>query len=581
MITLNKVVAFSLLVIAALFAGCTNPGKPEGTFSPAEGGKQYGGIYRVNENGELSLLDPVRINDVTSGHAASNIYDKLITFDADLNLQPQIANSWDVSEDGRTFTYHLRSDVYFHNNACFPDGKGRLMTASDVKYSFSRVVDFRTGTKNASYFIGKVEGASEYFEATRASFEDKSDPAVPEVTGFRAVDDTTFVVQLVEAFAPFENYVALTSMGIHPREAVEMYGEDFMQNPVGTGPFVFVKWTPDRSLNLKRNDRYWKYDEFGNQLPFLEGVRVSFIKDDKLQLLEFAAGKLEESYRIPNEFFGDIVDENRNPKGKYAEFALLEVPALSTQYYGFLQTDEVFDDRRVRQAFNKAVDRRRIIAYVLRGQAAGPAEHGLVPSSMPGYDHDSVVGYTFDPDGARQLLTEAGYPNGEGFPEVTLQLNSGGGRNVQIAEAVQGMLMETLGITVNMLQVEFAQHLEKIDGGQAPFFRLGWVADYPDPETFLQLYYGKLVPKNGGISPINSCRFTNAVYDSLYEKAIVTNDRSARMQLYREAEQVAINEAPMLLLIHDDDYRFLQTYVRDYQNNAMDRLLLHGVWFDL
>jgi oligopeptide transport system substrate-binding protein len=578
---MRRVLSIGSVLLVLLQLGCTRQGRPEGIFTEAKGGKKYGGIYRSNENGELSSLDPVRINDVTSGHVANIIYDKLMTFDADLNLRPQLADSFTVSSDGREYTYHLRTDAYFHDNACFPGGKGRRLTAEDVRFSLARVCDFRTGTKNFDYFRGKVVGAVAYFESTRRAFESGEEPKLKNVAGFSVVNDSTFTIRLEKPFAPFENYVALTSMAIHPREAVEMYGENFMQNPVGSGPFSFVQWTPDRELVLKRNNRYWMRDEHGNQLPFLDGVRFTFMKDDKLQLLEFSAGKLEESYRVPNEFFGDIVNEAKEPIGKWSGFKLLHVPALSTQYYGFLQTDEVFKNADVRRAFNMAVDRRRIIRYVLRGQAAGPAEHGLVPSSMPGYDHKGVNGYRFDPAKARAALAKAGYPGGKGFPEVTLQLNAGWGRNVQIAEAIQGMLKEHLNVNVRLLQVEFAQHLEKIDQGEAPFFRLGWVADYPDPETFLNLYYGKLVPKSGGISPINSVRFTNAEYDAVFEKAITTTDRAQRMELYKKAEQIAMDQAPMLLIIHDEDYRFIQPYVRDYPNNAMDRLMLHAVWFDL
>ncbi|MGA0045736.1 MAG: ABC transporter substrate-binding protein, partial [Candidatus Kapaibacteriota bacterium] len=194
--------------------------------------------------------------------------------------------------------------------------------------------------------------------------------------------------------------------------------------------------------------------------------------------------------------------------------------------------------------------------------------------------HDSVHGYRFEPDRARQLLSDAGFPGGVGFPAVTLQLNAGGGRNMQIAEAIQGMLKEHLNVNVRLLQVEFAQHLERIDAGKAPFYRLGWVADYPDPETFLQLWYGKLVPPNGAMSPINSVRYVNPAFDAVFEQAITTTDRAQRMQLYRQAEQIALDDAPMLLILHDEDYRFLQPYVRDYPHNAMDRLQLHGVWFD-
>ena len=578
----SRVNALVMLVLCVgIVASCTKPGKPEGTFRPAKGGKMYGGIYRMNEVGEMSSLDPVRINDVTSSHVAACIYDKLLTFNAKLELIPELAHHWTVSNDGLTYTYHLQTNVWFHDDPAFHDGKGRRFTAHDAKYSFTRICDARTGSKNFAYLRDKVVGATEYFEATQKAQETGTEPSPNGVSGFEVVNDSTFAIHLVSVFAPFEYYVALTGMSIHPHEAVEKYGKDFFKHPVGTGPFYFVSWEPDRSLVLKKNQRYWKYDSAGNQLPFLDGVRFSFMKDDKLQLLEFAAGNLEESYRIPNEFFADVVNENKEPKGRWARFKLLHVPALSTQFYGMVTTDPFFRDVRIRKAFNMAVDRKRIIKYVLRGQAAGPAEHGLVPSSMPGYPYNEIRGYHFDPVAARQLLAEAGYPAGKGLPPITLQLNSGGGRNAQIAEAIQSMLEENLHITVRLEQVEFARHLEKIDRGQAPFYRLGWVGDYPDPETFLNLYYGKLVPKGPGISPINSTRFVNSEYDTVFEQAMSTTNKQQRMELYRKAEQIAIDNAPMLLIFHDEDYRFIQPYVRDYPNNAMDKLMLDEVWFDI
>lgn len=572
-----------LLLIVALaigVAGCKKAGRPEGELRPAKGGKYAGGIFRVNEPGELSSLDPVRINDVTSAHIAENIYDNLLGLDESLRLTAELAHRWEVSPDGLVYTYHLRTDAMFHDDPCFPGGKGRRMVAADVVYSLTRVCDARTGTKAFDYFRGKVVGADAFFAATREVVRGATAPRVNGVDGFRAVDDSTVTITLVKPFAPFENYVALTAMAIHPREAVERYGVDFFQHPVGTGPFRFGHWLPDRELTLERNAAYWKYDEAGNRLPLLDGVRFTFLKDDKMQLLEFQAGNLEESYRIANEFFGDIVDENKKPKGPFARFTLLHLPAAGTQFYGMLMTDPVFRDRRVRKAFSMAVDRERIIRFVLRGQAAGPGHYGLVPPALPGYAATDVRGTRFDPDGARRLLAEAGYPNGKGFPPVSLQLNSGGGRNIQVAEAIQGMIKDVLGVPVQLKQVEFAQHLESIDGGKAPFFRLGWVADYPDPETFLNLYYGGNVPKDGGISPINSVRYTNPAFDALFERAIATTDHATRMDLYRQAEQVAADDAPMIIIFYDEDYRFIQPYVRDYRNNSMDRRLYKFVWFD-
>ena len=571
--------ALSIVLCTALLVACTSQGQPEGELRPAAGGKMYGGIYRQNETGELSSLDPVRVNDVTSSHIIINIYDQLVGFDHELNIVPQLAASYDVSADGLTYTYHLRSNAKFHDDPCFPNGKGRRVVASDVKYTFERVCDVRTKTKNDTYFRDKVVGASEYYEATRQAQRTGSRPTVNGVAGFVVVNDTTFQIRLIKPFAPFEYTVAQTSMGIVPREAVERYGNTFMQHPVGSGPFQFVTWNPDRSCELRRNPSYWDVDEAGNRLPYLDGIRFTFMKDDKMQLLEFDAGNLEESYRIPNEFFAELVDEKKQPKSKWSKYQLLHVTALATQFYGMVTIDPVLKDVRVRKALNYAVDRQRIIRYVLKGQASGPAHHGLVPPSMPGYASDSVRGYRFDPARARALMAEAGYPNGRGFPEITLQLNAGGGRNVSIAEAIQGMLKEHLNINVKLMQVEFAQHLESIDAGKAPFFRLGWVADYPDPESFLNLYYGKIVPDASQPSPINSTRFQNAQFDALFEQALSTTDRALRMQLYRQAEQIAIDNAPMLLILNDEDFRFVQPYVKGHPHNAMDRTNHHRTYF--
>ncbi len=563
----------------ALCVSCTEPGQREGTTRAAKGGRMYGGIYRQNENGELSSLDPVRINDVTSSHIVINIYDQLINFDNELNIIPMLAKRWSVSEDGKTYTYIIRENARFHDDPCFPDGIGRRVTARDVKYSLTRVCDVRAKSKSDSYFRDKVVGASAYYHATRVASQTGASPTVSGIEGFVAVDDTTFLIRLEKPFAPFEYTVAQTSMGIVAREAVEKYGENFFQHPVGSGAFRFVQWTPDRTCVLVRNPNYWAIDEFGNQLPYLDGIRYSFMKDDKMQLLEFAANNLEESYRIPNEFFADIVDINKNPKGKWSKFTLLHVTALSTQFYGMVTIDPLLKDKRIRQAFNYAVDRNRIIRYVLKGQAASPAHHGLVPPSMPDYESDSVHGYSFDPVRAQQLLAEAGYPQGKGLPEITLQLNAGGGRNVSVAEAIQGMLKEHLNVNIRLLQVEFAQHLESIDNAQAAFYRLGWVADYPDPETFLNLYHGKIVPPPGRPSPINSTRFQNARFDELFEQALSTTDRVERMRLYRQAEQIAIDNAPMLLIFNDEDYRFIQPYVMGHPSNSMDRMPHYKTWF--
>jgi len=568
---------YSMIILIGCGGGEQQTG---GSLQEIKGGKFKGGIYRANEMAELRSLDPVGVNDATSHHIADQIYETLLTYDGDLRLQPELAESWEVSPDGMSYTYHLRKGVKFHDDPCFNNGKGRELTSQDVVYSFTRICDARTRTLGAEYFKEKVRGAKEYYDASIEAQANNAPSKVANIPGFVAVDKHTFRIDLVKPFAPFEFYVTLGVTLIHPKEAVEKYGKDFFQHPVGTGPFKFVSWSPERECVLTKNTQYWGKDKDGNQLPYLDGITFSFMKDITNQFVACKNGNLEESYRIPSEFFEDVVDQNKKVKPEYANYKVLNIPALSTQYYGMLYSGKVFSNINLRKALNMGIDRAQIRKFVLKSQSAGPGIHGLVPPTMVDYNGTQIKGYDFDLEQARALLAQAGYPGGKGL-EITLQLNNGGGRNLQLAEAIQSQLKKNLGIEVKLKQVEFARHLDEIDAGKVEFFRLGWIADYPDPESFLNLLYGKLVPTNGSQpSPINHTRYKNPAFDVIFEQALSETDRLKRMELYRKAEQIAINDAPMMVLQYDEDWRLLQDYVEGYVTNAMDKRMYKFVWFN-
>jgi len=406
------------------------------------------------------------------------------------------------------------------------------------------------------------------------------EPKIKGVSGFVAKDDSTFVVKLTKPFGPFIYYTCLGFAYIVPHEGVEKYGKDYFQNPVGTGPYIFDNWTPDLEINMHRNPNYWRKDEFGNQLPYLDKVKFRFIKDLSQQLLEFKNGNLDAAYRIPNELFQSVVNEDKTLTPEYSKYIIQRKNSLTIQYYGFLTTSKVFGDPRIRQAFNYAIDRDRILKYVMNGSASEPAVYGVVPPVMPNYNAKNIKGYSFDLEKAKKLMEEAGFPGGKGFPEVTLNINEGGGRNTQMAEAIQNMLKE-IGVTVKLQLLQFAQHLDNIDAGRADFFRLGWIADYPDPENFLNLFYGKNVPDNPkDKSPINSFRYKNAKYDELFEKAIATTDIQERNKLYEQAEQIAVSEAPVLFIFYDEDYQLVQPYSHGFTLDPMNRVNLRYTWID-
>lgn len=549
-------------------------------FSILKGGIKGGGVFIANELENIRSLDPVGINDVVSHHVSHQIYDLLVDLDTNLQLIPMLAKRWEISEDELTYTFYLRDDVFFHDNKCFPEGKGRKFNANDVEYSFKRVLDPRTGTLGFDFYRNYVEGAKEFNEEISKAVSENREPKFTEVKGYKVINDTTFQIKLTKPFSPFIYYLCLGFAYIVPKEAVEYYKKDFFQNPVGTGPFIFENWTPDLEINLKRNPNYWNKDEFGNQLPYLEGVKFRFIKDLSQQLLEFKNGSIHECFRIPNELFKTVVTDQNTLTPEYSQFVLQRKTSLATQYYGFLTTSKTFSDVRIRQAFNYAIDRDKILKFVLQGSATEPAIHGMVPISMPNYDAKSIKGYSFDLQKARELMSEAGYPGGKGFPEVTLQINEGGGRNTQIAEAIQDMLKE-IGVTVKLQLLQFAQHLDNIDAGRTDFYRLGWNADYPDPETFLNLFYGKNVPPNPkDVSPINSFRYKNPKFDELFEKAISTSDIKERQKYYQEAEQIAVNDAVVLFIYYDENLRLVQPFVRGFALDPMHRVNMRFTWLD-
>lgn len=570
--------SFFTVIAAVILFGCAK--KEESKVVAIGGGIKAGGIYRINELENIRSLDPVGINDVVSHHVAHQIYDLLVDLDTSLNLIPQLATKWEVSEDGLLYTFHLRKGVMFQDNACFPNGKGREFNAGDVKYSLDRVCDPRAGTLGFDYYKNYVEGAKEYFEEITASRREGASPKLTGVSGFIAKDDSTFQIKLTKPFGPFIYYLTLGFAYIIPREAVDKYGKDFFQNPVGTGPFMFVDWKPDLELNLKKNPNYWEKDKNGNPIPYLDGAKFKFLKEVSQQLLEFRNGNLDECYRIPNESFREIITPQKTLTTEYSQFKLQKVPSLGIQYYGFLTTGKIFNDDKVRQAFNYAIDRDKILKFVLNGQGYMTGVYGIVPPSMPNYDYKKIKGYSYDLQKARQLMTDAGYPDGRGFPDAVLQINSGGDRNIQIAESIQNMLKD-IGVNMKLNIIQFAQHLDNIDAGRADFYRLGWIADYPEPESFLNLFYGKNVPKDpSAISPINSMRYQNPQYDEIFEKAIATTDPAARYSLYLQAEQIAVSQAPMMFIYYDEDYRLLQSFVNGYALDPMHRVNFRYLWLD-
>ena len=573
----RAIIAVSTVAIAALLSSCGGgQQKHKENTMQAKGPVEYGGVFRMNEEEDFRNLFPLNVTEVASFRITLQIYEGLVKFDDnDLSVIPSLAEKWDVNEDATKFTFYLRKGVKFHDDACFPNGKGREVKAQDVKYCFEKLCTVSPDNQMFWLFEDRVKGATEYYQST------VDGSALSEgVAGVKVIDDYTVEIELNYSFAGFINIIAHNGCWIYPKEAYEKYGTEMRVKCVGTGPFRIKNVKEGEAVILKRNPDYWKRDEHGNKLPYLDAVKISFLKEKKAELLEFRKGNLDMVFRLPLEMIDEVTGElEEAKKGGNTPFKMQVTPALATQYYGFQHKSELFGNKDVRLAFNHAIDRKALVTYTLQGDGS-VAEYGVVPPGFKKYEYDSLQGYSYDPKKAKEFMKKAGYPDGNGFPEITLQLNSGGSRNVKLAEAVQSMLMENLGITVNMEVMPFAQHLENLETGKSLFWRTAWVADYPDPENFLNLLYGKLVPDElSEKSYINSVRYQSEEYDAVFEKALRTVDEDERYKLYRKADAIQLKDGAIMPLYYDEFTRLLQMNVKNFPANAMEYRDLTEVYF--
>jgi peptide/nickel transport system substrate-binding protein len=572
---------FYLFAVLLFISACGDSSRPEKGLKPLPGGKYAGEILRLNEVEDFRNLYPFDITDLISRNIANQIYEGLVKLSQkDLSVVPALAESWTKNEDATVWTFKIRRGVKFHDDECFEGGKGREVTAQDFKWCFDLLCTASPHNQMYSLtFKGRVKGADEYYQSTL----DKK-PLKEGVSGVKVINEHTLEITLTNPFSGFLNILSMPGCYLFPKEAYEKYGEEGMRvKAIGTGAFILKTIKEEETVILERNPNYWAKDKDGNQLPYLNGVRISFIKEKKQEILEFRKGNLDMLFRIPTENIQDILVELEKAK-ENKPFELQVSPALSIHYYGFHHLKKPFDDKRVRLAFNYAIDRQKIVDYTLKGEGI-PANYGIVPFDSSfikkGFDFNSLHGYTYDPDKAKKLLAEAGFPNGKNFPHVTLQINPGGGdRNVLVAQVIQSMLKENLNINVSIEMLPFSQSMDKIESGQTSFWRSGWVADYPDPETFLTLFYSTHIPSNPNErSYVNTTRFKNARYDSLFSAALREIDDNKRFRLYLMAEQVEIDEGAIMPIFYDESYRLVQTNVRNFDVNAMEYRDLSAVYF--
>jgi oligopeptide transport system substrate-binding protein len=564
------------LMLAAGLASCKS--KPQDVTSrPLAGGINAGGTFRANCKNTLSTLDPVRLTLWDEVTIAAQVYSSLIRIDPEtLLFKPQLAASWSVSPDGLVYTFHLRTDVRFQDDACFPNGIGKRLTSADVLYSLTRCLDARSGSRRSNTFTPFVAGAEKFFNATLQALKTKSEPAIKSVEGFDAPNDTTFIIRLENPYAAFLYQLASGGAFITCREAVTYYGGDLSRHPIGTGAFKLGTWREDDRLELVRNPTYFQKDSLGNLLPYLDAVTFRFIRDLNSQFLEFKTGTLEACDGLPLEAASSILDDDGHLKLADTTIVLKTMPQLANFSLVFLTTEDPFRNVKLRQAISSAIDRKKIASYVLKNLVT-PAI-GLVPKGIAGYNDSALATFDFDLVRAKKLLAEAGYPNGNGLAELDLYTYSGANYNRQIGESIQAMLRE-IGVRVKLVQVEAAQYFQLASTGKLNLFVSGWTDD-PEPSLFLRLLYGKLVPKKqGDVSFINESRFQSEAFDSLYALGVRTQEQQ-RYALYVAAERAALAEAPLVPLYYAIGRHFERRYVKGFVYNPSVLPAYETAWLD-
>ncbi len=533
----NRYLLFGLIIIGSQLTACYNQKKTDHK------------IFHYNEFSGISSLDPAFAKSQATMWPAHQLFNTLVEIDDSLHIVPSLAKSWELSNDRTTYIFHLRNDVFFHDDASFPDGKGRKLTANDIVYSFYRVIDKQTASPGSWIFNRKVDS----------------------LQPFKAIDDSTFQLKLNHPYQPVLGILSMQYCSIVPKEAVAKYGVDFRKHPVGTGPFQFVAWEEGQSLVLKKNPHYFEKDSAGNRLPYLDGIKVSFYDSKATEFLLFRQKQLEFINDIEASFKDEILTKKGTlRKGWQGTIELQTSPYLNIEYLGILvdSTNQLLNNSplkytKIRQAINYGFDRRKMVLY-LRNSMGTPAESGFVPMGLPSFDSSGVKGYHYDPAKSKQLLAEAGFPDGKGLPTIKLQTIA---IYADMANFIAKQLEES-GIPVQVEVVQKSLLLEMTSNSRTVFFRASWIADYPDAENYLSVFYSK------NPAPPNYTRYKNPAFDVLFEKALAETNDSLRYKLYQQADQVMINDAPVVPLWYDKAIHLVQPYVKNFKPNALNLLEL-------
>jgi ABC-type oligopeptide transport system substrate-binding subunit len=501
------------------------PSAPGSTPTPGDERPEEpaGGVLRLSGDAPPTL-DPAMVQDSTSATYVVHLFSGLISLNSKLEIIPDLATRWEVSEDGRTYTFFLRPE------ATFQDGK--RITAADFVYSFERACNPKLNSPVAAAYLGDIVGVSEYVGG-RAE----------HISGLSAPTEDTLKIEIDAPKAYFLAKLTYSTAFVVDKAQIQAQGDSWLSKPNGSGPFVLSSLDRERIV-LVRNEHYYGKRPALERVEYIlsGGLPITMYENDELDIVEVAPSDI------------DRVLDPENPLN--AEHRL--VSELSVQYLGLNVNVPPFDDLAVRQAFAQAIDKRKLADLVLKGTAT--TAKGILPPSMPDYD-EALEGLPYDPERARQLLASSRYGAAGVMPKVVLAVSGTSGQMSSFSEAILDMIEKNLGIAMTVEEVEWGDFLQDLNEGRYQLFSSGWIADYPDSQNFLDILFHSA-------SSQNHTGYHNEQVDQLVEQARVESDPLKRRELYRQAERIIVNDATWIPLTNAINQFLVKPYVKGFEASA-------------
>lgn len=541
----------AVILLMTLFA-CTGKNSKINQVELIPGGKTYGGKVSFVSDETVTNLFPLGANDKYSMRIAFQIFEGLLKLDGStLEIQPAIAENFEINGAGDVYTFTIRKGVFFHKDDCFQN-KERELTPEDVKFS----LDFACSGNSLVFpdhnFINQVKGGKAYFDSKGKSRNG--------VEGIK-VNGNKVEIHLNQPMMGFENFFTKSHFKIFPKEALDKYGNDIIKHPVGTGPFKLKEWSDDRIL-IERNDRYWKKDSYGNKLPYLAQIEMTYERDKKAEILSFRRKEIDLVFEVPAEGIDHLLGTLEEAReGKNIKHKVETASVLGIEYLGFNHAVAPFDNPLVREAFALSIDQEELIINVLEGDGFVP-DNGYVPY-FGEYDNASE-GYSPDIERARKLFAQAGYDAKHPFPKVDLYLTGEkGGKNHKIATGVKDQLKQALGIDLGIKYVTFEEREQFIKDGKAIFWKAGWIGETINPLDFL-------IHFRSGQSLVNDFHYSSPTFNNFFTNALIERDEMKRREWIRSAQNEIHKDVAVIPLLRDNMIVMYNVRVRGLLASQLD-----------